>query len=64
MQYYDDLNIFELAGIIQRMMFDENMSFTININGEHFNTWKVNVDDGKISVIVNSDRIKISEITE
>lgn len=59
MKNYDDMNIFDIASVLQNLIFDENICFTVTINGNHFNTCGIEVGSGEIYLKVKSERITI-----
>ena len=58
---YKDMNIFDIASVLQNLMFDENLMFSIMINGESFNLYQLDVENGEICLTLNSSRIEVKK---
>lgn len=59
MTAYKDMNIFDMASVLQNMAFDEELMFIAKINGMEFNIFNIEVEAGAISIVINNPDIQI-----
>ena len=61
---YKDMNLFDIASVIQNLMFDDDVRFSIQINGQRFNCCQMEANAGEITLKIDFDRIKIIPLDE
>lgn len=52
---YKDMNIYDIASILQNLFFDEDMDFKLMFNGHEFPIYKQEVVSGGINLIVDTN---------
>ncbi len=62
MKDYEDMNIFDIASVLQQMLHDENLNFGLMFNGRPFNLFKVEVNDGAIYLHTRHPGIELKDI--
>ncbi len=58
---YKEMNIFDIASVLQNLCFDQDLSFTLNFNGREFNIFNVDVGDCEIILRVDCPHLKFVE---
>ncbi len=61
---FDDMNIYDIASVLQNLIYHDDITFCISINGEPFNIHGLNVAKGLIELETTSKRITIKDEDE
>lgn len=62
MKEYEQMNIFDMASLLQQMLHDEELHFHLVFNDRVFNFYRVEATNGVLELHARNPRIELKDI--